>query len=51
MVRRTARHDKDLVDRPDLLVGHPKFFDHDIPVLDPRSQGICDGLWLLIHLL
>ena len=51
MVRGAACHDEDLVDRPDLLVRHAKLLDHDVLILDPRTQRVGHCLWLFVHLL
>ena len=48
---RAAGHDLNLLDLQNLLIRHPKFLDHDLPLLDPWGKCICDGFWLLIHFL
>ena len=48
---RAAGHDLNLLDLQNLLIRHPQFLDHDLPLLDPWGKCICDGFWLLIHFL
>ncbi len=50
MIRRAARDDHNLADRPDLLVGHMELFNYDFSVFNPRGKCIRHRLWLLIHL-
>ncbi len=51
MRSRAARHNHDLLNLPDLLIGHPQFFYHDLILLDPGRECIHDRFRLLIHFL
>ena len=47
--RRSAGDHHDLADPPNLFVGHPQFFNLDLPVLDPGRKCIGNRFGLFIH--
>ena len=51
MVRRSAGHNEDLVDVPDLLIRHVQVPQHHLTTLDAGGSGLPDGTGLLVDLL